>query len=70
MPAPCLTIDLWCNDAITDINTDTLMETRTLRSFEPVPSITSCWGDISGDKFSKAIDDAYAEVVHWNHKFF
>ena len=32
------------NDAITDINTDTLMETRTLPSFEPVPSITSFGG--------------------------
>ena len=58
------------DDVITDINTDTLVETRTLPSFEPVPSITSSWGDISGEKFSKAIDDAYAEVVHWKHNIF
>ena len=58
------------DDVITDINTDTLVETRTLPSFEPVPSVTSSWRDISGEKFSKAIDDAYTEVVHWKHTFF
>ena len=27
--------------------------------------MNSSWGDLSGEEFTKVIDDAYAQVVHW-----
>ena len=29
------------------------------------PSMTSTWGDLSGEEFMKGIDDVYTQVVHW-----
>ena len=31
--------------------------------------MTLSWGDVSGKEFSKAIDDAYAQLVHWRPNF-
>lgn len=28
------------------------------------------WGDLSGEEFTKAIDDAYAQVIHWRPNLF
>ena len=41
-----------------------------LPPFRPAPSMTSSWGGVSGVDFSKMIDDAYAEVVHWRPNLF
>ena len=39
--------------------------TRSLPTFrEPAPSMTSPWGDLLGEEFTKALDEAYAQVVH------
>lgn len=40
-------------------------DSQALLSFKPVSSMHSIWGDLSGEDFMKAIDDAYAQVVHW-----
>ena len=32
--------------------------------------MTSSWGDLSGKEFIKVIDDAYAQVVHWQPNLF
>ena len=45
-------------------------EIRTLPSFKQVPSMTASWGDLSGEDFTKIIDDAYAQVVHWRPNLF
>lgn len=54
------------DDVITD--STTVMPTaidETLPSFKPPSRKVSSWGDLSGEDFIKAIDDAYAQVVHW-----
>jgi hypothetical protein len=33
-------------------------------------SMTSSWGDLSGEEFTKVIDDVYAQVVHWRPNLF
>ena len=45
-------------------------EIRTLPSFKPTSSMDSSWGDLSGEEFTKMIDDAYAQVVHWRPNLF
>ena len=32
--------------------------------------MTASWGDLSGEEFTKAIDDAYAQVIHWRPNLF
>ena len=49
-----------CNN--TETSTD---EVGTLPPFRAALSMSSSWGDLSGDEFMKAIDDAYSQVVHW-----
>ena len=33
---------------------------------EPVGPANFVWGDLNGETFSKQIDEAYGEIVHWN----
>ena len=44
--------------------------TQTLPSFKSVSRMSSSWGDLSEDEFTKAIDSAYAQVVHWRPNLF
>ena len=54
-----------------DVITGTLTaSTRTLPTFNPAPSMTSSWGGLSGEEFTLAIDEAYAQVVHWRPNLF
>ena len=32
--------------------------------------MSSSWGDLSGEDFTRAIDDAYSQVVHWRPNLF
>ena len=56
---------LICCEAITSIDV-----TQTLPSFKSVSRMSSSWGDLSEDEFTKAIDSAYAQVVHWRPNLF
>ena len=38
---------------------------HSLPSFEPLPEPDYHWSDLAGPEFSKAIDDAYSQIVHW-----
>ena len=44
--------------------------TQTLPSFKSISRMSSSWGDLSEDEFTKAIDSAYAQVVHWRPNLF
>ena len=63
-------------DTGSSFSDDVIMEThdptneRTLPSFRPAQSMSSSWGDLSGEDFTKVIDDAYAQVVHWRPNLF
>ena len=56
-----------CSTARTDGSNHS---TRTLPPFKHVSSMNSMWGDLSGEEFTKAMDDAYAQVVHWRPNLF
>ena len=43
---------------------------RILPSFRPVMNMSSSWGDLSSEEFTKVMDDAYAQVVHWRPNLF
>ena len=53
-----------------DVNMRTNTASIDFPSFKPAPTITSSWGDLSGEELTKAIDDAYAQVVHWRPNLF
>ena len=54
-----------CNN--TETSTD---EVGTLPPLRAALSMSSSWGDLSGEEFMKAIDDAYSQVVHWRPNLF
>ena len=54
-------------DGINSVRIDGI---RTLFLFKPASSMNSPLGDLSGEDFMKAIDDAYAQVVHWRPNLF
>ena len=67
-PGPSSGISAILDDVIMDAsNPDPLEEihVRTLPSFKPAQNMTASWGDLSGEEFTKAIDDAHAQVIHW-----
>ena len=53
------------NTAITSMDV-----TQTLPLFKSVSRMSSSWGDVSENEFTKAIDSAYAQVVHWRPNLF
>ena len=57
------------DDINIEIHTASMDKTRTLPLFKLAPSMTSLWGDLSGERFMKSIYDAYAQVVNWRPKF-
>ena len=68
---PSLSSGAILDDVTTDApNPSPVDEIRTLPSFKPTQSMTASWGDLSGEEFTKAIDDAYAQVIHWRPNLF
>ena len=53
-----------------ETNATNMSERGTLLSFKPTQSMSSSWGELSGEEFIKATDDVYSPVVHWRPKFF
>ena len=56
-------------DAILDdVTPDT--HALALPSFKPMSCLNCTWGDLSGQEFSDAIDNAYSQMVHWRPNLF
>ena len=55
---------------INGVNTVRIDGIQILPSFKPASSMNLPWGDLSGEEFTKAIDYAYAQVVHWRPNLF
>ena len=67
----CLSPDRGRSVTMDDVTTESSFHrTRSLPTFEPALSMTSPWGDLLGEEFTKAISEAYAQVVHWRPNLF
>ena len=64
-----------CDDSLHEttpgcFTTEDCADVVALPSFKPMSCLQCTWGDVSGEVFSNAINDAYREIVHWKPNLF
>ena len=59
-----------CNDVTAPSILDSQAPSFSLPPFRPVQEADYTWGDMSGQVFTKLINEAYSQIVHWRQNIF